>query len=72
MVRVLKGAHSGAVGDIKVMEDGSFVSGGLDDDSLVVFNENYELIGAGAILPEALGGNQFFMNHFETSLYCFT
>ena len=38
------------------MEDGSFISGGLDDDSLVVFNENYELIGAGAILPEVLGG----------------
>ena len=56
VVRVLKGAHAGAVGDIKVMEDGSFVSGGLDDDSLVVFNENYELIGAGAILPEVLGG----------------
>ena len=33
MVRVLKGAHAGAVGDIKVMEDGSFISGGLDDDS---------------------------------------
>ena len=27
VVRVLKGAHSGTVGDIKVMEDGSFVSG---------------------------------------------
>jgi microtubule-associated protein-like 1/2 len=56
VVRVLKGAHAGAVGDIVVMEDGSFVSGGLNDDSLVVFNENYELIGAGAVLPEALGG----------------
>ena len=58
VVRVLKGAHAGAVGDIKVMEDGSFISGGLDDDSLVVFNENYELIGAGAILPEVLGGKK--------------
>ena len=56
VVRVLKGAHSGTVGDIKVMDDGSFVSGGLDDDSLVIFNESYELIGAGAVLPEAVGG----------------
>ena len=30
VVRVLKGAHSGTVGDIKVMEDGSFVSGKKD------------------------------------------
>ena len=56
VVRVLKGAHAGAVGDVQVMEDGSFVSGGLDDASLVIFNSAYELIGAGAILPEAFGG----------------
>ena len=56
VVRVLKGAHAGAVGDIYVMEDGSFVSGGLDDASLVIFNDTYDLIGAGAILPDALGG----------------
>lgn len=56
VVRVLKGAHAGAVGDIQVMEDGSFVSAGLDDASLVIFNDLYELIGAGAILPEPLGG----------------
>ena len=56
VVRVLKGAHAGAVGDILVMDDGSFVSGGLDDASLVIFNDTYDLIGAGANLPEELFG----------------
>ena len=58
VVRVLKGAHAGAVGDILVMDDGSFVSGGLDDASLVIFNDTYDLIGAGANLPEELFGGK--------------
>lgn len=75
VVRVLKGAHAGAVGDIQVMEDGSFVSAGLDDASLVIFNDLYELIGAGAILPESLGGmysNPKTMRRFQVAiLLCF-
>ena len=55
VVRVLKGAHRGAVGDICVHSDGSFVSGGLEDGALVVFNADYQLIGAGATMPENLG-----------------
>lgn len=55
VVRVLKGAHQGEVGDVCVMEDGSFVSGGLEDGAFVVFDDKYQLIGAGALLPESLG-----------------
>ncbi len=56
VVRVLKGAHQGAVGDICVMpEDGVFVSGGMEDGAFVVFDVNYQLIGAGAALPSQLG-----------------
>ena len=55
VVRVLKGAHEGSVAAICVMDDGSFVSGGLSDGSFVVFNSEYSLIGAGAILTWELG-----------------
>ena len=55
VIRVLKGAHEGSVADICVMDDGSFVSGGLSDGSFVVFNKEYQLIGAGAVLPGNLG-----------------
>jgi len=56
VVRVLKGAHQGPVGDICLMpEDGTFVSGGLKDGAIVVFDNNYQLIGAGATLPFILG-----------------
>ena len=55
VVRVLKGAHEGSVAAIAVMDDGSFVSGGLSDGSFVVFNSEYSLIGAGAVLPGNLG-----------------
>ena len=55
VVRVLKGAHEGSVASICVMDDGSIVSGGLSDGAFVVFNEQYQLIGAGATLPENLG-----------------
>jgi hypothetical protein len=34
------------------MDDGSFISGGKDDGAMVIFNEKYELIGAGALLPK--------------------
>ena len=51
VVRVLKGAHSGPVGHIAVFEDGSVISGGEKDGALVIFNEAYELMGAGATLP---------------------
>ena len=43
MVRVLKGAHEGPVADICVVDDGSFVSGGLMDGSFVVFNRDRAL-----------------------------
>ena len=56
VVRVLKGAHTGPVSDICVMDDGSFVSGGVSDGALVVFDANYDLIGVGATLPEQFGG----------------
>ena len=56
VVRVLKGAHTGPVADICVMEDGSFVSGGVSDGALVVFDSRYDLIGVGATLPEQYGG----------------
>ena len=56
VVRVLKGAHTGPVSDICVFEDGSFVSGGVSDGALVVFDSNYDLIGVGATLPEQFGG----------------
>jgi len=36
-------------------EDGTFVSGGLEDGALVAFDANYQLIGAGATLPFSLG-----------------
>ena len=55
VVRVLKGAHQGPVADICVVDDGSFVSGGLSDAALVVFDDQYQLIGAGATLPERFG-----------------
>ena len=55
VVRVLKGAHSGPVGHIAVFEDGSVVSGGEKDGALVMFNEAYELMGAGATLPSHTG-----------------
>lgn len=55
VIRVLKGAHTGAVGDICVLPDGSFVSGGLEDGALVIFNKEYQLIGAGAYLPKESG-----------------
>ena len=55
VVRVLKGAHNGPVGDIAVFDDGSFVSGGEKDGALVVFNDSYELIGAGATVQANLG-----------------
>ena len=42
----------GNVADICMMDDGSFISGGKDDGALVIFNERYELIGAGAVLPK--------------------
>lgn len=42
----------GNVADICVMDDGSFISGGKDDGALVIFNEKYELIGAGAVIPK--------------------
>ena len=51
VIRVLKGAHEGPVADLCVMDDGSIVSGGLSDGSFVVFNKEYQLIGAGAMLP---------------------
>jgi hypothetical protein len=35
-----------------MMDDGSFISGGKDDGAMVIFNEKYELIGAGALLPK--------------------
>ena len=38
VVRVLKGAHTGPVSDICVLDDGSFVSGGVSDGALVVFD----------------------------------
>ena len=56
VVRVLKGAHTGPVADICVMDDGSFVSGGVSDGALVVFDSRYDLIGVGAALPEQYGG----------------
>ncbi len=58
VIRVLKGAHQGPVGDIIVMDedDGSFVSGGLEDGAFVVFDSDYNLIGAGASLPVSLAG----------------
>ena len=56
VVRVLKGAHTGPVSDICVMDDGSFVSGGVSDGALVVFDDKYDLIGVGATLPEQFGG----------------
>ena len=34
------------------MDDGSFISGGKDDGAMVIFNERYVLIGAGAVLPK--------------------
>ncbi len=40
-----QGAHSGPVADICTLEDGSFISGGLADGSIVVFDNKYELIG---------------------------
>ena len=55
-MRVLKGAHTGPVSDICVLDDGSFVSGGVSDGALVVFDANYDLIGVGATLPEQFGG----------------
>jgi microtubule-associated protein-like 1/2 len=55
VIRVLKGAHEGSVADICIMDDGSIVSGGLSDGAFVVFNDQYQLIGAGATLPENLG-----------------
>ena len=55
VVRVLKGAHNGPVGDICVFEDGSFISGGEKDGSLVVFNMEYDLIGAGVTIPSNCG-----------------
>ncbi len=57
MIRVLKGAHQGPVGDVCVMAaDGAFVSGGAEDGALVVFDADYQLVGAGASLPASLGG----------------
>ena len=57
VTRVLKGAHTGPVSDIAIMEeDGSFVTGGVSDGALVVFDANYDLIGVGASLPEQFGG----------------
>ena len=56
VVRVLKGAHTGPVADVCVMDDGSFVSGGVSDGALVVFDSRYDLIGVGAALPEQYGG----------------
>ena len=56
VVRVLKGAHTGPVADIAVLSDGSFVSGGLADGALVMFDADYELIGVGAALPDQFGG----------------
>jgi hypothetical protein len=41
----VKGAHSGPVADLCTLEDGSFISGGLADGSIVVFDNKYELIG---------------------------
>ena len=55
VVRVLKGAHSGSVADVCIMSDGSIVSGGLSDAAFVVFDQDYQLIGAGATLPDGLG-----------------
>lgn len=43
VVRVLKGAHTGPVADIAVMDDGSFVSGGVSDGALVVFDSRLDL-----------------------------
>ena len=85
VVRVLKGAHSGPVADICVVDDGAFVSGGLEDGCLVVFDDNYQLIGAGATLPERFGsvrriqcrsfskddnGNRFFHMLVGTTANC--
>eukprot|EP00090_Calanus_glacialis_P000940 TRINITY_DN10679_c0_g1_i1.p1 TRINITY_DN10679_c0_g1~~TRINITY_DN10679_c0_g1_i1.p1 ORF type:complete len:1682 (+),score=397.37 TRINITY_DN10679_c0_g1_i1:312-5048(+) len=56
VVRVLKGAHTGPVADICVLDDGSFVSGGVSDGAFVVFDSKYDLIGVGASLPEQFGG----------------
>ncbi|XP_023324259.1 echinoderm microtubule-associated protein-like 1 [Eurytemora carolleeae] len=56
VTRVLKGAHTGPVSDICVLEDGSFISGGVSDGTLCIFNSTYELIGVGATLPDQFGG----------------
>ena len=40
-----QGAHSGPVADLCTLEDGSFISGGLADGCIVVFDNKYELIG---------------------------
>lgn len=55
VIRVLKGAHQGSVGDICVMDDGTIISGGLSDGAFVVFDDRYQLIGAGATLPDEFG-----------------
>ncbi len=55
---MLKGAHQGPVGDVCVMDaaadggdgdgggDGTFVSGGMEDGAIVVFDANYQVRGS--------------------------
>ena len=48
-------------------QDGSFVSGGEKDASLIVFNSEYELIGAGAVLTPHVGGVRALLKRNLTS-----
>jgi hypothetical protein len=47
------------VADICTLEDGSFISGGLADGSIVVFDNKYELIGKGTIFVALLACEAF-------------
>ncbi len=41
----MQGAHTGPISDICVLEDGSFISGGLSDGAICVFDQSFALIG---------------------------
>ena len=48
-------------------QDGSFVSGGEKDAALIVFNSDYELIGAGAALTPQVGAVRTLLKRNFTS-----
>jgi hypothetical protein len=57
------------VADICTLEDGSFISGGLADGSIVVFDNKYELIGKGTIFVALLACEAFRIFFFFTPKY---